>query len=88
MDPNKKIFNSMKYVTMLSQLGLSVIIPPLVCIWLSLWLKEKFNFGDWVVLVGIFLGIASGITSLINYLKVFVKDAKENQQEYQDKFKE
>lgn len=86
-NPNKKIYNSLKNLSMLSQLGLSVIVPPLLCILLSTWLKNKFGLGDWVVVVGILFGVAGGITSLFNYFKIAIKDAKKSQQEYEDKFK-
>lgn len=84
---NKKIFNSLKNLSMLSQLGISVITPPLLCIIATLWLKEKFSLGDWVVIVGIIFGTASGIVSLVNYMKIGLKDAKKSQKEYEDRYK-
>lgn len=87
MKANKKIYNSLKYMSMISQLGISVIAPAIVCIWGAIWLKSKFNLGDWVVLVGIFLGLASGICSFINYMKMFLRDVEKEQKEYENKFK-
>lgn len=86
-NPNKKIFTSMKYLSLLSQLGISVIVPPLLCILATLWLKNRFGLGDWVVLVGILIGMAVGLTSLFNYFQIAIKDAKKSQKEYEDKYK-
>ena len=72
---------------MLSQLGLSVITPPLICIFATLWIREKFGLGNWIVVAGIIFGTLSGVVSLVNYLKTALKDAQKSQKEYQDRFK-
>ncbi|MEG2928084.1 MAG: AtpZ/AtpI family protein [Oscillospiraceae bacterium] len=84
---NKKIYNSLKYLSLLSQLGISLIVPPLMCILAATWIKNRFGMGDWIVVAGIIFGIGGGITSVYNYLKVAMNDAKKSQQEYEDKFK-
>lgn len=56
-----------------SQLGLSILIPIALCIMGAGWLQRKFNLGQWVMLVGILLGIGSGICSLVNFIKMVQK---------------
>ena len=39
----------------LAQLGISVAAPLGGFIWLGIWLRQRFDMGIWVVLVGIFV---------------------------------
>ena len=43
-------------LTWLTQLGLSVALPLAGFIFLALWLRSQFGWGDWVLWVGIVLG--------------------------------
>lgn len=54
----------------LTQLGLSVAVPPTAFILLALWLQNHCGWGSWVLWAGIILGIYGGITGLISSLKV------------------
>ena len=56
----KKGRSGMKNVSMLvwlTQLGLSVALPPAVFIGLAVWLQNRFGLGKWVVILGIVVGI-------------------------------
>ncbi len=88
MEGNKKIYKSLKYMTMLTQLGISVVAPLILCIPAAIWIKSKLNLGDWVVLVGVMLGIASGCYSFWQSLKKFIKDMHKEQEEYKKSMKE
>ena len=87
MNTNKKVYNSLKYISMITQLGIAVITPAILCTFGAIWLKNKFGLGDWIVIAGIILGIASGFYSLISYMQMFLRDARKDQQEYEDKFR-
>ena len=41
----------------LTQLGISVAVPPIFLIWLAAWLQGRFGWGKWVIWVAIGLGI-------------------------------
>lgn len=47
-------------VSLLAQLGLSFVTPPLLLILGALWLQNRFGIGDWLLLCAIFAGILSG----------------------------
>lgn len=53
----------------LSQLGLSVALPPAVLIWLAVWLRNRFAWGNWVIWVAIVLGIYCAVTGFISSMR-------------------
>ena len=67
-------------LTWLSQLGLSVAVPPIVLIFLAVWLRNSFNWGVWVIWVAIVLGIYCAVTGFISSLKALSRLAGEKEQ--------
>ena len=62
----------MKEMTMLvwlTQLGLSVAVPLGGFVWLAVWLRDCFGWGDWVIWVGLALGIYCAVDGLRVSLK-------------------
>lgn len=57
----------------LTQLGLSVAVPPVLLILLALWLRDDCGWGNWVVWVGIVLGIVMAIDGLRTSLKAMAR---------------
>lgn len=57
----------------LTQLGLSVAVPPAFFIFLAVWLRNQFNFGQWIIWAGIILGLVSAIDGLRTSLKTMAK---------------
>ncbi len=55
-----------KVVVWLTQLGLSVLVPLAGFILLGAYLRNSRGWGDWVVLVGIALGLLGAGGGLIN----------------------
>ena len=41
----------------LTQLGISVAVPPALCILGAVWLRNRFGLGAWILIVGIVLGL-------------------------------
>lgn len=56
-------------ISLLTQLGLSVVTPPILAVLLALWLQRKFGFGDWVLLTAILVGIVSGVSSVFSLVR-------------------
>ena len=54
----------------LTQLGLSVAVPLAGFVLLALWLRDRFGWGDWVIWVGIILGMVSAINGLRSSLEI------------------
>lgn len=53
----------------LTQLGLSVAVPPAVCLLLALWLRDDCGWGGWVLWAGIGLGVFLAIDGLLVSLR-------------------
>ncbi len=67
----------LKYIIMLTQFGISVVGPLLLCILGSRWLMTRFSLGGWVMVVGILLGIGGAISGLAQSMKQIHHASKE-----------
>lgn len=65
-------------LTWLTQLGLSVALPLAGFIFLALWLRNQFGLGDWVLWVGIVLGLVSAVDGLRYSLKLLTRLTRKN----------
>ncbi len=74
----KHIYHNLLYMT---QIGLSMSIPPILSLLVASWLQEKFQLGNWVMIVGIVLGIGGMITNLLEYVRMFSNRAKRETEE-------
>ena len=68
---------NLKLLIWLTQLGLSVAVPPAIFIMLALWLRDSCGWGGWVLWVGIGLGIITAIDGLRTSLKAMRLMSKE-----------
>ena len=59
----------LKLLIWVTQLGLSVAVPPAMFILLALWLRDSCGWGGWVLWVGIGLGVITAIDGLRTSLK-------------------
>lgn len=62
-------FSSLRALSFFTQAGLSFCLPLVLCIWGASVLKTRFDLGDWVLLVGIFLGLYSGFSGFIGIIR-------------------
>ena len=56
-------------ISLLTQLGLSVVTPPILSVLLSLWLQDRFGVGDWILLCAILIGIVSGVSGVFSFVR-------------------
>ena len=52
----KGLYDVARHLVWLTQFGLSIVIPPVLCIMGAVWLQRQFALGGWVVAVGVFVG--------------------------------
>lgn len=58
-----------KLLVWLSQVALSTVAPLGGFIWLAVWLHKRFQWGTWVILVGIVLGLICAVEGFISAIK-------------------
>ncbi len=62
----------------LTQLGLGVAIPLGGFVWLAVWLRDAWGWGDWVIWVGLILGISGAVNELRGALRSMDQYIKRN----------
>ena len=72
----------MNLLIWITQLGVSVAVPLGGFILLAVWLRNRFDWGNWVVIVGLVLGIvcaAEGLWSSLRAMKRMARKEKEEE---------
>ena len=78
MDKNVKTVTLLVWLT---QLGLSVAVPPVCAIWLAVWLHRTHGWGVWVVWVGVILGVYCAVDGLRVSLKALSRLGREDKKQ-------
>ena len=77
-------FSSLRALSFFTQAGLSFCIPLVLCIWGASALQNRFDLGGWVLIVGIFLGLYSGVSGflgIIRFMDEMTRRIKEEERE-------
>ena len=77
----KRFHKAAMALSMITQFGLSVAAPIVLCALAASWIKQRFGLGDWVSLAGILIGVGSGICSMVNFIKTIQKKIEEKEEE-------
>lgn len=72
---------NLQLLTWLTQLGLSTAIPLAGFILLAVWLKNRFGLGNWVLFVGIGLGLFCAFDGFYKSLKALEKVSKDKKKD-------
>ena len=81
-DKRKNMREALKYLTFLSQFGLSLVVPILICLFLCYWLTTRFGFGGWIYIPGFIFGLGSScMTAWKFYVSVNEKNKKEKKKQ-------
>ena len=65
----------------MTQLGISVAVPPVVFVLLGVWLRDRFGLGNWVMIVAVAVGLICAVNGLRSSLKVMERMTEDKQQE-------
>ena len=72
----------LKNVSMLTQFGLSLLTPLLLCLGICWWLSNRFDLGGWIYLLGFFFGLGgSGSVAWKMYCSVLHRQEKGKKEE-------
>lgn len=72
---------NLSLIVWLTQLGLSVAVPPAGFILLALWLRDSCGWGGWVLWVGIVLGLVGAFEGLRTGLKAMERMSRSEKEE-------
>ena len=75
------IMKEFKLLVWLTQLGLSIALPLAGFILLSIWLRNRFALGSWVVICGCAVGLIcaiDGFKTSMRVMTLMTKDKKES----------
>ena len=75
------MMKDLSLLTWLTQLGFSVALPPVALILLAVWLRDRFGWGNWILWVGIILGIYCAVTGFISSMRTLSRFTKEKKQQ-------
>lgn len=68
----KKKSNVIKAASMVSQFGINMIVPIVLCVAVGVWLGDKFDM-DWIVIPLFFMGALAGYTNIFKTALTFMK---------------
>lgn len=66
----------------ITQLGLTIVIPIFMCIFASMYIRDRWNLGNGIVIIGIGLGISAGMLNLFKMAKRSIKEANAQRGKY------
>ncbi|MCD8047990.1 MAG: AtpZ/AtpI family protein [Clostridia bacterium] len=67
--PDKSRNSTMRALTWVTQFGLSLVSPLILCIYAAYWLNMKYGWGNFVVIIGLFVGLAASGMNMVKYYK-------------------
>ena len=77
MKKKNDLLKSLRLLGYLTQFGLSVILPPLILVFLGVWLCDRYAIGPWLIVVLLLLGLVSSGCSFYRFFKTFVRETKD-----------
>ena len=81
----KSFYKSLSNLALLSQIGFSMVVTIIGCVWIANFLMKKFNLGVWVLFLFIILGVSSAFANLFKITEFSSKNRKEKDLKSKDK---
>ena len=69
-------FTALKYLAWVGQLGLSLVLPPVLACLAAGWLRSRFGLGGWVFAAALVLGLLVSFRCLLRFLRMVQKEAE------------
>ena len=79
-DKRTEWFQIMKAATRYAQFGLTLVTPLILCVLLAHWLKNRFQIGDWVILVAVLIGLASMALTFYHFACTLLYESRRKQE--------
>ena len=85
MKKKNDLLHSLRLLGYLTQFGLSVIMPPLLLVFLGWWLCDRYGVGVWLIVVLLLLGLISSGCSFYRFFRTLVRETKDEPYEKSEK---
>ena len=69
-------YDAARHLVWVTQFGVSVCMPLLLCTAGSVWLRQTFSLGGWVVLAGVLLGVLGAVGGMRASLRAMNRQGK------------
>lgn len=76
MDKHQILRECVENFALLTQLGLSVAVPPLLCLYAAAWLREKFQLGVWSMILALLIGLGGSAVNVWHTWKMIERREK------------
>ncbi len=70
MDKHQILRECAENFALLTQLGLSIAVPPLLCLFAANWLRNRFALGLWIMVIALLLGIGGAAVNVWKFWKM------------------
>ena len=81
----KKYSEIFKNLSLVTQLGLSLIMPVLLCLFICWLLVSKTGVGTWVYIIGFFFGLGGSAATAYKVWKSVMKPKKDGEEDQPDR---
>lgn len=61
-------YKHMKAAAHITQLGLDLVTPIILCVIGAAFVKNKFNTGGWVIVLGVCLGVSATALNMVKFI--------------------
>lgn len=80
-NPKKSAFDALKNISFLAQLGLSLVLPPVLLLLGANYLVQQLGWGRWVLAVALVLGFLNVVAVFRDFARYAVRQAKKREEE-------
>ena len=77
----------LRNLSVIGQLGLSLLTPTVGCLLLCMFLQQKFSLGGWIFIPGLILGLGSSATTGWKFAQVVLRSESRKDEEAQKRGK-
>ena len=67
---------SLRLLVWFTQLAFSAVGPLVLCIMGAVWLRERFQLGGWVILLGVLFGFGGAVSGFCNSLSAMKREGE------------
>ncbi len=83
MSNKKDYYKTFSNLALISQIGFSMVVPIIGCVWLANFLMKKFDLGVWVLFLLVILGVVTAFANLYKLAAFSNKDIEKDKEKRQ-----